>query len=100
MDPTSTVVPFWVFAIVWFLFNVGQQSVVALVGKNKLSKWRSIVISLFLFAPLLVLLQQFLHAGSTNATGLKSYTESTLPFLLVIGVTMFISPRLARLLTK
>ena len=97
---SPTPVSFWVFAIVWFLFNVGQRSVAVLIGKNKLSKWRSIVMYLFLFAPLLVLLQQFLRAEGTNATGLKSYTESTLPFLLVLVGTMFISPYLARLLTK
>ena len=97
---SPTPVSFWVFAIVWLLYNVGQRRVVTLIGKNKLSKWRSIVMYLFLFAPLLVLLQQFLRAGGTNATGLNSYTESLQPFLLVLVGTMFISPYLARLLTK
>jgi hypothetical protein len=97
-----TPIHFWVFALVWFLFGVGQQSVILLVGKSKLSRWRSILLYLLLLAPLFVILQQFLSAGGMDPSrvGIKGPVEFTLLFLVVVGVTLLISPPLARLLIK
>ena len=89
--------PFWLFALLWFLFNVGVHGARIACSMKKASKVGVILSSLFVFAPLFVLFQQVLDsAGKTE----KDFMTHAVAFAVVALVTWLVQRPLARLLMK